>query len=56
MHSVIAAILVVTACAYFAQKMAVSRGRAPKLWMQLAASLGPLPLAILALLPKKRQN
>ena len=38
-------------CQYFAQRMAISRGRSPKLWGLLGALFGPLPLAVLAALP-----
>ena len=34
--------------------MAVRRDRSAKLWMWLAAFLGPVPLAVLAFIPKAR--
>lgn len=41
-------------CIVFAHVMAVRSGRSPKLWTWLAAILGPLPLAVLAILPYRR--
>jgi NO-binding membrane sensor protein with MHYT domain len=41
-------------CVPLAGRMAVRRDRSAKLWMWLAAFLGPLPLAVLALIPKAR--
>jgi hypothetical protein len=50
------AILIVASgvCMIIAQRMAQNRARSPKLWVLAAAFLGPLPLAVLALLPSPR--
>jgi O-antigen ligase len=42
-------------CIPLAGRMAVRRDRSAKLWMWLAAFLGPVPLAVLAFVPKTRQ-
>ena len=39
-------------CIPLAGRMAVRRDRSAKLWMWLAAFLGPVPLAVLAFVPK----
>ena len=44
------------ACIALAQRMAFHRGRSAKLWMWSAACLGPVPIAILALLPANRDG
>jgi len=49
-------LIVTLLCIALAQRMAIRRGRSAKLWMWLAASLGPLPIAILALLPANRDE
>jgi hypothetical protein len=41
-------------CVPLAGRMAVRRDRSAKLWMWLAAFLGPVPLAVLAFVPKTR--
>jgi len=41
-------------CIPLAGRMAVRRARSAKLWMWLAAFLGPVPLAVLAFIPKAR--
>jgi hypothetical protein len=41
------------ACVAAARTMAINRGRAPQIWMWLGAFAGPLPLAILAFVPKR---
>ena len=41
-------------CVPLAGRMAVRRDRSAKLWMWLAAFLGPLPIAVLAFIPKPR--
>jgi hypothetical protein len=38
-----------------AQRMSISGARSPKVWMLLAAFLGPLPLAVLAVIPTTLQ-
>lgn len=49
------AILIVAwgVCQFIAQRMAISRARSPKVWMFLAAFLGPVPLAVLAVIPAR---
>lgn len=49
------AILIVASgvCQVIAQRMAISRARSPKVWMLLAALLGPLPLAVIAVIPTR---
>jgi len=42
-------------CANVARRMALSRGRPPKKWALWAAMWGPVPLTILALLPKRKK-
>ena len=39
-------------CVFFAGRMAGARARPPILWMLAAAFFGPLPLLVLAFLPK----
>jgi hypothetical protein len=41
-------------CAHVASRMALGRGRPPKKWAIWAAMWGPIPLVVLALLPKRR--
>jgi hypothetical protein len=41
------------ACVAAAQQMAVNRGRSPRLWMWFGALAGPVPLAILAFMPRR---
>ncbi len=41
-------------CIPFAGRMAARRDKSAKLWMWLAVFLGPLPLAVLAFVPKMR--
>ena len=52
------AILIVACgvCQFVAQRMAISRARSPKLWGLLAGLFGPLPLALLAVLPIRRDE
>jgi hypothetical protein len=50
--------LVVLTCTFVMAtgRIATAKRRSPKGWMWSAAILGPLPLAVLALLPAKRQG
>ena len=41
-------------CVPLAGRMAVRRDRSAKLWMWLAAFFGPVPIAVLAFIPKPR--
>ena len=41
-------------CIALARRMALQRGRSTKAWMWSAAFLGPVPIAILALVPARR--
>jgi len=49
-------LIVTLLCIALAQRMAIHRDRSAKLWMWVAACLGPLPVAILALLPPNRDE
>jgi len=40
-------------CVIAARSMAIKRGRAPRIWMWFGALAGPVPLAILAFVPKR---
>jgi len=42
-------------CIPLTGRMATRRDRSAKLWMWLAAFLGPVPLAVLAFIPKARR-
>lgn len=48
-----AAFAITILCVFAAQRMAVSRGRAPLIWATAAAVLGPLPLVPLAFVGKR---
>ena len=52
------AILIVASgvCQVIAQRMAISQARSPKVWMWLAAFFGPLPLAVLAVIPARHDE
>lgn len=39
-------------CVFFAGRMAIARARPAILWMLAAALFGPLPLIVLAFIPK----
>lgn len=39
-------------CVFFAGRMAIARGRPAIVWMLAAAFFGPLPIVVLAFLPK----
>ena len=43
-------------CIPLAGRMAARRDRSAKLWMWLAAFLGPIPIAVLAFIPKTRDG
>jgi hypothetical protein len=53
---VLAALAVTVASVFAAQRMAANRSRSPRSWMWSAALLGPLPLALLAVLPPRRST
>ncbi len=49
-------LLITVACAVAARHMAIARRHAPVPWMVAAALLGPIPLALLAVLPARRNG
>jgi hypothetical protein len=44
------------ACVFAAGRMARAKGLPPESWMWWAAMLGPLPLLILALVPRRHRR
>ena len=49
-------LILLIACVFGAQRLAMWKGRSAVAWMWTTAMLGPVPLAVLALLPSKRQR
>lgn len=53
MFVLFASLILTGCCVYAARTMALGLGRSRKVWMWAAALLGPLPLPLLALVPKR---